>query len=97
MERTGTLEALPAYLCRVDSLDLTSISGSRMHFDEFLASREPAVQRAFSDWTRSNRAPSRMPDEKRMVGGGHLLAARPSTLAPTKKSRGVNCGHGGID
>jgi len=41
-----------------------------MHFDErFLASMEPAVQRAFADMGRaSNQAPSRNPDEKRMVG-----------------------------
>ena len=37
------------YFCRVDSLDL-SLDISRMHFDEaFLASMEPAMQKAFKD------------------------------------------------
>ena len=69
------------YLCRVDSLDLT-LDISRMHFDEsFLASMEPAVQRAFSDMDALESGAIANPDEKRMVGHYWLRAPQ---LAPTK-------------
>ena len=63
------------YLCRVDSLDLT-LDISRMHFDErFLASMEPAVQRAFADMDALESGAIANPDEKRMVGHYWLRAA----------------------
>jgi len=70
------------YLCRVDSLDLT-LDISRMHFDEsFLASMEPAVQRAFADMDALESGAIANPDEKRMVGHYWLRAPQ---LAPTKE------------
>jgi glucose-6-phosphate isomerase len=68
------------YLCRVDSLDLT-LDISRMHFDDsFLASMEPAVQRAFKDMAALESGAIANPDEKRMVGHYWLRAPK---LAPT--------------
>jgi len=68
------------YLCRVDSLDLT-LDISRMHFDErFLASMEPAVQRAFADMDALESGAIANPDEKRMVG--HYWLRAPQTTAP---------------
>ena len=65
------------YLCRVDSLDLT-LDISRMHFDErFLASMEPAVQRAFADMDALESGAIANPDEKRMVG--HYWLRAPQT------------------
>jgi len=62
------------YLCRVDSLDLT-LDISRMHFDEcFLASMEPAVQRAFADMDALESGAIANPNEKRMVGHDWLRA-----------------------
>jgi glucose-6-phosphate isomerase len=70
------------YLCRVDSLDLT-LDISRMHFDEgFLASMEPAVQRAFSEMDALEKGAIANPDEKRMVGHYWLRAPQ---LAPAKE------------
>jgi glucose-6-phosphate isomerase len=70
------------YLCRVDSLDLT-LDISRMHFDEsFLASMEPAAQRAFADMDALESGAIANPDEKRMVGHYWLRAPM---LAPTKE------------
>ena len=61
-------------LCRVDSLDLT-LDISRMHFDErFLASMEPAVQRAFADMDALESGAIANPNEKRMVGHDWLRA-----------------------
>jgi glucose-6-phosphate isomerase len=69
------------YLCRVDSLDL-SLDISRMHFDEkFLASMEPAMQRAFSAMDALESGAIANPDEKRMVGHYWL---RDPQRAPTK-------------
>jgi glucose-6-phosphate isomerase len=70
------------YLCRVDSLDLT-LDISRMHFDEaFLASMEPAAQRAFTDMDALESGAIANPDENRMVGHYWLRAPQ---LAPTKE------------
>ena len=69
------------YLCRVDSLEL-ALDISRMHFDEgFLASMEPAVQRAFTEMDALERGAIANPDEQRMVGHYWLRAPQ---LAPTK-------------
>ena len=69
------------HLCRVDALDLT-LDISRMHFDEaFLASMEPAVQRAFTDMDALEAGAIANPDEDRMVGHYWLRAPM---LAPTK-------------
>jgi glucose-6-phosphate isomerase len=69
------------YFCRVDSLDL-SLDISRMHFDEaFLASMEPAMQKAFKDMDALESGAIANPDEKRMVG--HYWLRSPQ-LAPTK-------------
>jgi glucose-6-phosphate isomerase len=69
------------YLCRVDSLDL-ALDVSRMHFDEgFLASMEPAIQRAFAEMDALERGAIANPDEKRMVGHYWLRAPQ---LAPSK-------------
>ena len=69
------------YYCRVDSLDL-SLDISRMHFDEaFLASMEPAMQKAFKDMDALESGAIANPDEKRMVG--HYWLRSPQ-LAPTK-------------
>src|ERR1700690_1570387 len=69
------------YFCRVDSLDL-SLDISRMHFDEaFLASMEPAMQKAFKDMDALESGAIANPDEKRMVGHYWLRAPQ---LAPTK-------------
>jgi glucose-6-phosphate isomerase len=70
------------YLCRVDSLEL-ALDISRMHFDEgFLASMEPAVQRAFSEMDAFEKGAIANPDEKRMVGHYWLRAPQ---LAPAKE------------
>ena len=70
------------YLCRVDSLEL-ALDISRMHFDEgFLASMEPAVQRAFTEMDALEKGAIANPDEKRMVGHYWLRAPQ---LAPTKE------------
>jgi len=70
------------YFSRPDSLDL-SIDISRMHFDEaFLASMEPAMQKAFHDMDALESGAIANPDEKRMVGHYWLRAPR---LAPTKE------------
>ena len=70
------------YLCRVESLDL-SLDTSRMHFDEnFLASMEPAMQRAFAEMDALERGGIANPDEKRMVGHYWLRAPQ---LAPTQE------------
>ena len=70
------------YFCRVDSLDL-SLDISRMHFDEaFLASMEPAMQKAFKDMDALESGAIANPDEKRMVGHYWLRAPQ---LAPTKE------------
>ena len=70
------------YLCRVDSLDL-SLDISRMHFDEsYLASKEPAIQSAFTDMAALESGAIANPDEKRMVGHYWLRAP---ILAPTKE------------
>jgi len=62
------------YLCRVDSFDLT-LDISPMHFDErFLASMEPAVQRAFADMDALESGAIANPNEKRMVGHDWLRA-----------------------
>jgi glucose-6-phosphate isomerase len=69
------------HLCRVDSLDLT-LDISRMHFEEnFLASMEPAVQRAFSAMDALESGAIANPDENRMVG--HYWLRDPQS-APTK-------------
>jgi glucose-6-phosphate isomerase len=66
----------------VDSLDLT-LDISRMHFDEgFLASMEPAVQRAFTEMDALEKGAIANPDEKRMVGHYWLRAPQ---LAPAKE------------
>ena len=70
------------YLCRVDSLEL-ALDISRMHFDEaFLASMEPAVQRAFTEMEALEKGEIANPDEKRMVGHYWLRAPQ---LAPAKE------------
>jgi glucose-6-phosphate isomerase len=70
------------YYCRVDALDL-SLDISRMHFDEaFLASMEPAMQKAFQDMDALERGAIANPDEQRMVGHYWLRAPQ---LAPTKE------------
>jgi len=70
------------YFCRVESLDL-SLDISRMHFDEaFLASMEPAMQKAFEDMDALESGAIANPDEKRMVGHYWLRAPQ---LAPTKE------------
>lgn len=69
------------YFCRVDSIDL-SLDVSRMHFDdEFLASMEPAMQKAFRDMDALESGAIANPDEHRMVGHYWLRAPQ---LAPTK-------------
>ena len=69
------------YLCRVDSLDLT-LDISRMHFDDqFLASMEPAIQRAFAAMDALESGAIANPDENRMVG--HYWLRNPQ-LAPTR-------------
>ena len=78
------------YLCRVDSLDLT-LDISRMHFDEgFLASMEPAVQRAFTDMDALESRRHR--ESGRKAHGGPLLAARAATRAD-QGDRAGNHGH----
>ena len=70
------------YYCRVESLDL-SLDISRMHFDDaFLASMEPAMQKAFKDMDALESGAIANPDEKRMVG--HYWLRSPQ-LAPTKE------------
>src|SRR5579872_2444410 len=70
------------YYCRVDSLDL-SLDISRIHFDEaFLASMEPAMQKAFKDMDALESGAIANPDENRMVGHYWLRAPQ---LAPTKQ------------
>jgi hypothetical protein len=69
------------FFCRVDSLDL-SLDISRMHFDEkFLASMEPAMQKAFKEMDDLESGMIANPDEKRMAGRYWLRAPQ---LAPTK-------------
>jgi glucose-6-phosphate isomerase len=80
MDATQLWKRYCQYLCRVDSLDLT-LDISRMHFDDsFLASMEPAVQRAFADMDALESGAIANPDEKRMVGHYWLRAPQ---LAPT--------------
>jgi glucose-6-phosphate isomerase len=70
------------YLCSVDSLDL-ALDISRMNFDEgFLASMEPAVQRAFTEMDALERGAIANPDEQRMVGHYWLRAPQ---LAPSRE------------
>lgn len=70
------------YFCRVDSLDL-SLDISRMHADDsFLASMEPAMQKAFRDMDALESGAIANPDEQRMVGHYWLRAPQ---LAPTKE------------
>jgi glucose-6-phosphate isomerase len=70
------------YYCHVDSLDL-SLDISRMHFDEaFLASMEPAMQKAFKEMDALESGAIANPDEQRMVGHYWLRAPQ---LAPTKE------------
>ena len=70
------------YYCRVDSIDL-SLDISRMHFDDaYLASMEPAMQKAFKDMDALESGAIANPDEKRMVGHYWLRAPQ---LAPTKE------------
>ena len=70
------------YFCRVDSLDV-SLDISRIHFDEaFLASMEPAIQKAFKDMDALESGAIANPDEKRMVGHYWLRAPQ---LSPTKE------------
>src|SRR5580698_895075 len=72
------------YFCRVDSLDL-SLDISRMHFDDaFLASMEPAMQKAFAEMDALEAGAIANPDEQRMVG--HYWLRSPQ-LAPTKEIR----------
>ena len=77
MDATELWKRYRQYLCRVDSLDLT-LDISRMHFDEcFLASMEPAVQRAFADMDALESGAIANPDENRMVG--HYWLRAPQT------------------
>lgn len=70
------------YYCRVDSIDL-SLDISRMHFDDaFLASMEPAMQKAFQEMDALESGAIANPDEKRMVGHYWLRAPQ---LAPRKE------------
>jgi glucose-6-phosphate isomerase len=70
------------YYCRVDSIDL-SLDISRIHFDDaFLASMEPAMQKAFQEMDALEGGAIANPDERRMVGHYWLRAPQ---LAPTKE------------
>jgi glucose-6-phosphate isomerase len=70
------------YYCHVDSLDL-SLDISRMHFDgAFLASMDPAMQKAFKEMDALESGAIANPDEQRMVGHYWLRAPQ---LAPTKE------------
>ena len=82
------------YYCHVDSLDL-SLDISRMHFDDaFLASMEPAMQKAFEEMDALESGAIANPDEKRMVGHYWLRCA--ATRADEGNSPGDRR-HGGID
>ena len=82
MDAVETWKRYRKYFCRVDSIDL-SLDISRMHFDEaFLASMEPAIQRAFQDMDALESGAIANPDEKRMVGRYWLRAPQ---LAPSKE------------
>jgi glucose-6-phosphate isomerase len=66
-----------------DSTTGISLDISRMRFaDDFLASMEPAAQRAFAAMTDLEKGGIANPDEKRMVGHYWLRAPQ---LAPTKE------------
>jgi glucose-6-phosphate isomerase len=70
------------YYCHVESIDL-SLDISRMHFDDaFLASMEPAMQKAFKEMDALESGAIANPDEQRMVG--HYWLRTPQ-LAPTKE------------
>ncbi|HET6144370.1 MAG TPA: glucose-6-phosphate isomerase [Candidatus Acidoferrales bacterium] len=70
------------YYCHVESIDL-SLDISRMHFDDaFLASMEPAMQKAFKEMNALESGAIANPDEQRMVG--HYWLRTPQ-LAPTKE------------
>lgn len=82
MDATELWKRYRKYFCRLDSIDL-SLDVSRMHFDEaFLASMEPAMQKAFRDMDALEHGAIANPDEQRMVGHYWLRAPR---LAPTKE------------
>ena len=82
------------HVCRVDSLDLT-LDISRMHFDEtFLASMEPAMQRAFTRYGRARSGRHRQPGRK--THGRPLLAARAEAGAD-QRHRAGNQRHCAID
>jgi glucose-6-phosphate isomerase len=67
------------YLCRADAVGLT-LDISRMKFDDaWLASMEPAIQRAYTQMDALEKGAIANPDEKRMVGHYWLRAPQ---LAP---------------
>lgn len=72
------------YLCRVESVGMT-VDISRMSFDDgYLASMEPAIQKAFSAMDALEKGAIANPDEQRMVGHYWLRAPQ---MAPKPELR----------